>query len=234
MTTDPDRLYWDDDVAEGIALRLSGDGVQWGLGSLALRCDVRYGERNLQKFADAIGVAYDTLVDYRSVARAFPLRTGDLPYHVYRALSRLPEALREEWAEQAERDHWTVARARKSVTEFLTAPPEKEEPQRKKNLGMKAVPDKRVTLFRNVADAFEAVIEQEEKEYAEPEDIASRLSQESRDQIERAIALATEFMGRWRHILDLQDEMLNPDIGPDEDGIERVRDEEWPPVEVPA
>lgn len=49
---------------------------QWTLGDLALSLEPKYGDATLATFADDIGVELKTLQDYRTVAAAFPEKSG--------------------------------------------------------------------------------------------------------------------------------------------------------------
>lgn len=118
---DPDRLGWDEDVAEGIALREQHDGAQWGLGSLASRVTTRYGDHTLEQYASAIGVGYSALRDYLSVAKRFVGRPTNLSWSHHQVVVARDDA--EELLARAEADGWSVARLRQEI-----APPE-EEPE---------------------------------------------------------------------------------------------------------
>lgn len=49
---------------------------QWVLGDLALSVEPKYGEGTLKQFADDIGVELKTLQNYRTVAAAYPEKSG--------------------------------------------------------------------------------------------------------------------------------------------------------------
>lgn len=201
---DPDRLDWAALVAQGVALRESTDGAQWSLGDLAARVETTYGGNDLAQFADQIGVSFDSLDDYRRVARQFPDRSGNLPWTVYRVLTRVPDDRRAEALAAAQAGHWTVSRARQELKSYLPdETPSAAAQGAKKNLGMKASADPIVTRFRSIADAFEALKDDEEKEGAEPEQIARGLSSERRREVERAVQRATQFVDRWVSILEI-------------------------------
>lgn len=62
--------------------------AQWTLGDLAKRVEVAYGEGRLQEYAEDIGVDYRTLLDYRTVARAYEKsERSELPWSVHRVLA---------------------------------------------------------------------------------------------------------------------------------------------------
>jgi hypothetical protein len=61
---------------------------QWTLGDLASRVEIAYGDGKLQEYAEDIGVDYRTLLDYRTVARAYEKsERSDLPWSVHRVLA---------------------------------------------------------------------------------------------------------------------------------------------------
>ncbi len=61
---------------------------QWTLGDLASKVEIAYGEGKLQEYAEDIGVDYRTLLDYRTVARAYEKsERSELPWSVHRVLA---------------------------------------------------------------------------------------------------------------------------------------------------
>lgn len=62
---------------------------QWTLGDLASKVETHYGEESLQQYADDIGVEYNALKGYRTVARAYELgtRIPDVAWSVHRILA---------------------------------------------------------------------------------------------------------------------------------------------------
>lgn len=203
---DPDRLHWDEIVAEGRAAREAADGAQWALGALAMRVEITYGERDLQRFAEQIGIEPDTLDWYRRVARRFPIRIGNLPWWVYRVLSQFPEPERDAALARAVDEHWTVAKARAELkrTQDAQEPPQERPHQgAKKNLGMKASGDPVIKRFSLIASAFDGLREDEEREDTEPEQMARAIQfdLERRRAVERAVEQATRFVDKWSNIL---------------------------------
>ena len=65
-------LDWEGLVNEGIEARKMGDAANWRLGDLAAGVETVYGEGDLQRYADAIGIEYGTLREQRRVAGKFP------------------------------------------------------------------------------------------------------------------------------------------------------------------
>lgn len=205
--SDPDRLQWDEIVERGRAAREASDGAQWLLGDLASSVETRYGEHDLQKYADQIGINLDTLMDYRTTAKRFSVRYRQLPFSLLRQIGRLPAEQWDAWVACAEREHWTVARARREVAAALTEPiatPEREG--KKKNLGMKAHADPIVTRFTTIANAFTSLAEMEEQENAEPEEIARKVQgdRERQRAVESAVERAQQFVDRWSRILNYE------------------------------
>lgn len=61
---------------------------QWTIGDLAIKVEVNYGEGDIQQYAEDIGVDYRTLLDYRTVARAYlKSERSELPWSVHRVLA---------------------------------------------------------------------------------------------------------------------------------------------------
>jgi hypothetical protein len=87
---------------------VEGSARQWLLGDLAARvtADSRYGQRMLRKYADEIGVPYNTLREYRAVSRAWPQndRRLSLSWSVHQAFAALDD--RAELL--VSRDDWTL------------------------------------------------------------------------------------------------------------------------------
>lgn len=215
MTTDPDRLEWDALVSEGRKARESADSFQWILGDLAAKVETVYGDKTLARFAEQIGVSAPTLDDYRRVSRRFVDRSRDLPWTVYRAVGRVPEERVAEVLERADAGAWGVARTLREVQAIIDGDvqpvPERERQGVKKNLGMKASSDPIVSRFRSIADAFESLKEDEERESAEPEQVALSLTHERRREVERAVQRATQFVDRWVSILEIDPSTIRGD-----------------------
>jgi hypothetical protein len=201
-TTDPDRLYWDEIVRRGMAARKKSDDSSWELGECASEVETRYGEGDLQKYADAIGVNYDTLRDYRYVVGRFVERPTNLPFGVLRALARIEtDEDRQYWMGRAVMEHWTVSRARREIAQMLDGP-KVPEPSARKQPAMNGHTDRATEMFRNIAEGFAAL--REEAGEQEPEVVARSLTEESRRAAERAIHNASEFVDYWSSILTLE------------------------------
>lgn len=112
---DPDRIYWDDHVRQGREAREQRDGAQWMLGDLAASVETTYGEQSLQRYAEEIGVGYDTLRRYRAVARAFPKdrRRSDLSYTHHAEVAALDDPA--PWLQMAAAGGWSVSRLRSEI-----------------------------------------------------------------------------------------------------------------------
>jgi hypothetical protein len=102
------RDDWDytDFVRAGQAV---AGGMQWLLGDLAAGIETKYGERRLYQYAEDIGASYNSLQEYRRVARAWPETSTrvDFPWSVYREFAAQPD--RHELI--ASRGEWTVTQA---------------------------------------------------------------------------------------------------------------------------
>lgn len=84
-------IPWAELVEQG---RKLVSGQNWQLGDLALEVATSYGEGSLDKFAKEIGVAHNTLQDYRRVAQAYPElleRSHNSTWSVYRVLAALDD-----------------------------------------------------------------------------------------------------------------------------------------------
>ena len=112
---DPDRLYWDEHVREGIEARQQRDGAQWRLGDLAASVETTYGEQSLQKYAEEIGVEFNTLREYRRVANEFgnATRVANLSWTHHREVAALDDP--EPWLRMAAHEGWSVARLRQEI-----------------------------------------------------------------------------------------------------------------------
>jgi hypothetical protein len=102
-------------------------GVQWLRGDIADRVVVNYGESGLQRFASDMKVPYNTLVQYRRVARAYKgeERNYNVTFSHYLVASMADKYnkgegnfetdLRKEWLEKAEDNSWSVDRLRNEI-----------------------------------------------------------------------------------------------------------------------
>lgn len=115
-------------VRQGIAARQRRDGAQWDLGDLAATVETAYGAADLERYADEIGVDYDTLRDYRRVAVAFENgdRSPNLSWLHHRVLAARDD--RRKWLAKAEANGWSVRQmqaeieASQTVNYRLTSP----------------------------------------------------------------------------------------------------------------
>jgi hypothetical protein len=92
---DANQVNYDEAVREAKHLLAAIDSHQWRLGELADRLEPRYGEKTLEKFAEAIGIAPCTVERYRDVYRAWksipaPGRES-VSYSVMRELASLED-----------------------------------------------------------------------------------------------------------------------------------------------
>lgn len=101
---------WQELVDEG---RRIESGRNWALGDLALEVQTAYGEQTLERFADEVGVPYESLRDYRFVASRYEsaLRNAHLAWSVYKTFAPLDD--RHDVI--GSRPQWTVAAARDFV-----------------------------------------------------------------------------------------------------------------------
>jgi hypothetical protein len=100
-------LAWEQAVMAGIEARQAADRSQWKLGDLALDVETTYGGHTLEKYAEAIGVEYETLKAYRYVAERYQkvTRVTNLSWTHYRAVARYPDRM--QWLQKAEANNWS-------------------------------------------------------------------------------------------------------------------------------
>jgi hypothetical protein len=112
LPSDAASLSYEDLVELG---RQVVHAAQWAFGDLACAVETGYGESRLQEFAADIGLRYETLLNYRTVARAFPQssRRRELSFGVHQALAGQDDRT----GLIASRDDWTVASARDLASE---------------------------------------------------------------------------------------------------------------------
>ncbi len=108
---------WEDVVLDGCAAARQEDGGKWRLGDLAsevARSSV-YGERRLEKFADAIKRPYATVRDYRRVAEAFTSveRSTLLSWDHHRIVAARVDRLN--WIKKVEAHGWTTDELREAI-----------------------------------------------------------------------------------------------------------------------
>lgn len=80
-------LDWEGLVNEGIEARKMGDAANWRLGDLAGGVETHYGDCDLQKYSNRIGVAYESLRDYQRVSKRFVERSTNLTWSHHRVVA---------------------------------------------------------------------------------------------------------------------------------------------------
>jgi len=115
QVADPDRIYWDDHVRQGREARERRDGAQWTLGDLAASVETTYGDASIQKYAEEVGIPYDTLRRYRDVARRFPesARHRALSFGHHQSVASLDDPA--PWLRMAAHGGWSVSRLREEI-----------------------------------------------------------------------------------------------------------------------
>lgn len=95
-----------------VAGRKQVDGGSWKLGDLAGQVETHYGEADIQKYAERIGVPPVTLRDYRRVAEAYELveRSTILSWGHHQVLSARNDRLK--WLPRAAEADWSIAELR--------------------------------------------------------------------------------------------------------------------------
>jgi hypothetical protein len=140
ISADPDRTHWPGFVEDGIEARKQLEGAQWCLGDLAREIETTYGKADLQAYADAIGVEYHTLLNYRHVSKRFESsrRRENLTWshHERLAIAIFTHARGEvdEWLARAETEGWSVRKLARMV-EADTARKKWEAQQRRSEDG---------------------------------------------------------------------------------------------------
>jgi hypothetical protein len=71
MTSKTSVIKYDVAVTRGRKILATQTKTSWQLGDLALNVEVKYADNTVQQFADDIGIAYKTLLNYRTVAAAY-------------------------------------------------------------------------------------------------------------------------------------------------------------------
>jgi hypothetical protein len=94
-TSSTERIDFDDAVKEARQILAKGEEDQWRLAELAGQVETSYGEKKLQQFAKAIGIAPCTVARMRSVWRAWQNDKNEGPapksFAVAQALQGHPE-----------------------------------------------------------------------------------------------------------------------------------------------
>jgi len=87
------QAEWDDCVRRGIELRQRRDKSNLMLGDLALAVETEYGAHSLERYAEEIDVAYDSLKVYRWAASRFEKddRFDELSLRHHQMVARLAE-----------------------------------------------------------------------------------------------------------------------------------------------
>jgi hypothetical protein len=108
LPPDPDSWSHEDFVAAWLA---NDNYATWNRAALAAAYESRHGD--LKRYAAAVGVAYQTLRNYRSVAKAYAKcpDVGTIPFGVAEALVGHPDR----FALVSRPEPWTVAEARELV-----------------------------------------------------------------------------------------------------------------------
>ena len=93
------------------------DGMQWILGDLALQVKTEYGEKNIVRYAEEIGMGYKTLWRYRQVSETFEksLRSDYLPWFHYRVASATKNP--HEWIRKAIENNWSTRQLQEAILE---------------------------------------------------------------------------------------------------------------------
>jgi hypothetical protein len=105
------QLDWEEAVLEWEETDKLEAQVQWRRGDIALALKPVYGEHTLDKFAETVGVDYDTIHRYRQVAKAYeyPTRIGNLSWSHHQCICIRENRL--EWLQKASeaRPKWSVS-----------------------------------------------------------------------------------------------------------------------------
>lgn len=113
-STKKNELTLEDLISLGLELRQKRDGINWGLGDIAVEIiDKMGGKKILPQFASQVGVPAKTLKRYANVARSFPdekLRQeyGILSFSHFKLLAARDD--RHEWLVRAVDENLTVER----------------------------------------------------------------------------------------------------------------------------
>jgi hypothetical protein len=108
----------DECITLGRRILAEAEGLAWALGDLAAYVDVTYGGQELQRWAGAVGIPYETARRYRYVARQFGNGTR-VPHLTHRHhLVVAARADRQDLLALAAARHWSAATLHRYVEEL--------------------------------------------------------------------------------------------------------------------
>ncbi len=104
-------------IQRGLEVQQETDSVNWKLGDLAIEVETAYGEDSIGKYAREIRVERKTLMNYRTVSRAFSQTVRNeypkLTFSHFSVVTSIEK--REHWLEQTSINGWSVERLRTQV-----------------------------------------------------------------------------------------------------------------------
>jgi hypothetical protein len=108
-------MDWETLIFEGMEARQTKDKAQWKLGDLALQVDTAYGGHTLETYAEQIGIEYNTLRQYRTVAAAYQNdeRSSFLSWSHHLKIADRDDRLG--WLKRAAEGKWSVRRMRAEI-----------------------------------------------------------------------------------------------------------------------
>ena len=118
---------WEDFVSLWMLSQELDQRNQWFKGDVADKVTIKFGEETLKKFSNDVGDAYQTVVGYRRVARAFEphKRLLNVPWSTYLIASQtdswdkkklmFESDNRNEWVEKAHDNQWSARRLSEEI-----------------------------------------------------------------------------------------------------------------------
>lgn len=104
-------------IQRGLQVRQETDSVNWKLGDLAIEVETEYGTDSIGMYAKEIRVERKTLMNYRTVAKAFTEITRSqypkLTFSHFSVLTSIDKP--NQWLEQANTNGWSVEGLRTQV-----------------------------------------------------------------------------------------------------------------------
>lgn len=111
-------------LACGRLLKSAEASVQFWIGDWLLYGEKTYGKVHYQQAIEETGLDYQTLRDYKWVARSVPvgLRTKTLGFHHHRAVAGLPIETQTDLLSKAQMEQWPLLRLKQEKFRLRTAP----------------------------------------------------------------------------------------------------------------
>lgn len=125
----PAKMTLEEWIDAGRVLQAAATSIQWWVGDWLNHGEAAYGEKYAQGI-EITGMAYGTLANWASVAKAFPpeRRNADVQWSSHAILQGCEPAVQDAWLAQAAKEGWTTAALEKAMKETSGEPPEGDAP----------------------------------------------------------------------------------------------------------